>query len=78
MKQPNDTGTRTVIEVPGLGRCYLLAMPHAKEDHFIIKIPYENRAEHEKWRLALDTMLDVVNGHVSAIHKHYQERFRNG
>ena len=60
-----DNGTRTAIEVPGIGRGYLISMPDAKEDQFMFKLPCENWGEHEPWRICFDDVLAVVNGIVS-------------
>lgn len=68
-----ENGLRKRIAVPKVGDGYLISMPFADKDYFQYKIPFENRAEYNKWRKAIDSILDVVNEYVEAIHEHYNE-----
>lgn len=67
----NGQGTRTMIEVPELGRAYLISMPFSDEEYFHIKLPFENRAEYNKWVVAFDEVMKVINNQVDKIHEHY-------
>lgn len=66
-------GIRKVVEMPNGERWYVLAFPHAQQDHFVVKMPYENRAENRKTRQAMDSIMEVLNQHVEGIHDHYTE-----
>jgi hypothetical protein len=69
----NGQGTRTMIEVPELGRAYLISMPFSDEEYFHIKLPFENRAEYNKWRTTFDQVMEIVNKGVEEIHDFYHD-----
>lgn len=68
-----DTGSREIVRMPSGARYYLLAFPYAEQDAFEIKIPYENRQENRRERIAMDKIMSVINLHVKSIHEGYLE-----
>jgi hypothetical protein len=68
-----DEGSRKIIELSGY-RYYLLVFPHAQEDVFTIKFPYENRPDNEKERNALEWICQTANDFIAQLKSEHDEQ----